>query len=324
LSNEILDVSALISDTQKTLGLNCIAGKNGLNRAVKSFELQRPGLIIAGYINNMPVYRIQVIGEYEAAYLESLSSDKRKENFRHMISFDIPCIIFAKNIEPPAEFIELGDERNFPVITTRVSTYKLISALGDYLEDKFAPKTVMHGAMVDVHGVGILFRGKSGIGKSECALDLIARGHRLVADDYVVIKKRSDDILMAMSKEHMGHFMEIRGMGIIDIEKLFGIRAVRMQKRVELCVKLVPWDDINDYERIGDDVYHVDILGVSIPEVTLPISPGKEISTLSEVIAMNFMCKVYGENPSKAFLDRLQKEMERKQNLKEYLRKDFE
>ncbi|MFP4458464.1 MAG: HPr(Ser) kinase/phosphatase [Candidatus Zixiibacteriota bacterium] len=321
---EKLDVQGLIRKSKRLLGLTPISGKKGLNREITTFELQRPGLAIGGYTEHFAEKRIQIIGQYEMHFIESLPKPMLKKNFEVLFSFPIPCLIFAKNLVPPDVVIELADKHNIPILSTRHSTYQLMSELGDFLEYQFAPNIVLHGVMVDVYGVGLLIRGKAGIGKSECALDLVARGHRLVADDYVVITKRNDDVLIANAKEHMGHFMEIRGIGIIDIEKLFGIHSVRMQKRVELEVRLMPWDALEDYERIGEEYNYTEILGIQIPLVTLPISPGKDISTLTEVIAMNFMLHVYGENPAKTFLDRIEAGMKRKQLLKEYLQSDPE
>ena len=322
--NDTLDVGLLIQKTRRSLGLRAIAGKKGLTREITTFELQRPGLALSGYFDNFALKRIQVVGQYEMHYLNSLNEENLIEIITKLFEFPIPCLIFAKNLSPSDIIISIANEHNVPILKTKRGTYEVMADLADFLKDLFALRTVIHGSMVDVYGVGILFRGKSGIGKSECALDLVARGHRLVADDYVIVTKRTDAILMASAKDHLGHFMEIRGIGIIDIEKLYGIHSVRMQKRIELCVQLVLWDQLQDYERIGSEDHYTEILGVQIPEVTMPISPGKDISTLSEVIAMNFMLKVYGENPAVEFLERIQKEMLRKDNLKSYLSGDTE
>ncbi len=319
--NHTIKVNELIRSSRRELGLILVAGEKGADKEITTYELQRPGLAIAGYTEHFAERRIQIIGQYEMHFIESLPKDVCIERFKKLLKFPIPCLIFSKNLTPPEGILSLADEYGVPILTTKRGTYELQTDLGDFLQDYFAPQAVFHGSVVDVYGVGLLFRGKSGIGKSECALDLVARGHRLVADDYVVVKKKGD-MLLASSKDNMGHFMEIRGIGIIDVEKLYGIHAIRVQKRIELIVQLVPWNQMEDYERLGMDMKYTDMLGIRVPEVILPISPGKNISTLSEVIAMNFMLKVYGENPAKTFLDRIQEGMERKKKTMQYRDKE--
>jgi len=238
------------------------------------------------------------------------------------LSFDIPCIFVTKGQAVPRELLEVADSKKTAVIVSKLSTTEFIKRLDIYLDGHFAPSTTVHGTMVDVYGVGLLYTGKSGIGKSECALDLVERGHRLVADDMVKIIRRSPQIVTASGDDLLGYHMEIRGVGIIDIEKLFGIRAIRLQKRIEVEVRLVYWEDQDSYERLGLEDHFTQILGVEIPLVTIPISPGKNITVISEVIAMNHMLKVFGTNPALEFQQRLTEAIRQKkggQPLKNHL-----
>jgi HPr kinase/phosphorylase len=256
---------------------------------------------------------VQVLGETELVYLASLSAAKRKAAVAHMLEFDIPCIIITKGQEVPAELLAIADQKNITVMVSKLSTTEFIKRLDIYLDGHFAPATTVHGTLVDVYGVGLLYTGKSGIGKSECALDLVERGHRLVADDMVRVIRRSPQIITGSGNDLLGHCMEIRGVGIIDIEKLFGIRAIRMQKRIEVEVRLVYWEEQNTYERLGLEDHFTQVLGVEIPLVTIPVSPGKNITVISEVIAMNHMLKVFGTNPALEFQERLAEAIQRKE-----------
>ncbi|MCI0530906.1 MAG: HPr(Ser) kinase/phosphatase, partial [candidate division Zixibacteria bacterium] len=227
-------------------------------------------------------------------------------------------------IDPPEELIELANKRGVPVLQTQLTTTEFISRLAAYLDNYFSPSVTNHGTLMDVYGVGLLYTGKSGIGKSECALDLVERGHRLVADDMVKIRRTAPEVLVGSGTELLGHHMEIRGLGIIDIEKLFGIRSIRLQKRIEVEVRLVAWEDTHDYERLGIEDQFTRILGVEMPVVTVPLSPGKNITVISEVIAMTHMLKVYGQNPAAEFSRRLTEELARKSVTAEYLESDYE
>jgi HPr kinase/phosphorylase len=224
----------------------------------------------------------------------------------------------------PDELIEVANSKKLAVFTTPYSTTVLIHLLSDYLDDKFAPRMNIHGTLVDVYGTGVLFTGRSGIGKSEIALDLIERGHRLVADDVVIFTKKAEGVLVGSGPEMLKHFMEIRGVGIIDVRQIFGIRAVRLQKRVEVLVELVEWDSQENYERIGLDEEYKDFLGVKIPYLQLPIFPGKNITVIAEVIALNIHLKIYGYHPAKAFNTRLMDTLINKKQVTDYVKKDFE
>jgi len=287
-------------------------------------ELNRPGLALTGFFERFANRRIQVIGETEMAYMNRLPRDQLKETADRLFEHDIPLVIISKGITPPPEFIEIADKYHTGVFSSRLTTAELTTRLSAYLDNLFAPSITIHGTLVDVYGVGLLYTGKSGIGKSEVALDLVERGHRLVADDVVKITRTAPDVVIGSGSELLGHHMEIRGVGIINIEELFGIRSIRMQKRIEAEVTLTLWSETENYERVGMEDKMTTILGVEIPIVTVPISPGKNITVISEVIAMNQMLKVYGQNSALEFTKKLTRQISRQSQTKNYLESDYE
>jgi HPr kinase/phosphorylase len=319
-----LTVEMLFNLKQKDLAFTLLSKKKGLSKEITTPELSRPGLAFAGFTDTYAYDRIQVLGETEVQYLKSLEPSMRYDKIKILFSqFDIPCFVITKGLFPTKELVFLADEHNIPVIQSRLATVALYHGLSNFLQDWFAPSKSIHGTLVDVFGVGILVTGQSGIGKSECALELVSRGHRLISDDVVRIKKRMD-IIMGEANQQLGHFMEIRGIGLLDIETMFGIRSIRMQKRVETQVELIPWRHNMDYERIGLKERFNRILDIEIPIIYLPVSPGKSIAAIVEVIAMNHMLKVYGHNAAEVFNDRIQKEIERKNKIRTYLETDKE
>lgn len=267
-------------------------------------DLHRPGLALSGYTKLFTYHRIQVFGNTETQYLENLSPKEQIEAFKNVISFDVPVIFLTDSNKLPGDLVSLAEEANIPVYCTSLETTHFMLTLRDFLEDQFALQTMVHGAMVDVYGIGILIAGKSGIGKSEIALDLIERGHRLVADDVVMLTKKGN-ILMSSPTEMSKHFMEIRGLGIINVMSMFGIRAIRYQKRLEVVLELTFWNETKDVERTGLTDEYVNVMGVDIPLIHLPITPGKNITVIAEVIAMNYLLKHYGYDAAKAFQDKV-------------------
>jgi HPr kinase/phosphorylase len=233
-------------------------------------------------------------------------------------------IFVAMDQAVPRPIMDLIRERKFPLIRTALTAVEFISDLSHHLEKAFSPRTEVHGTLVDVYGVGLLFTGRSGIGKSECALDLIERGHRLVADDIVEITHTTEDVLIGRYREVLRHHLEIRGIGVIDVQAIFGIRAIRMQKRIEVEVQLQEWEDSADYERVGMENRFTEILGVNIPQVVVPLYPGKNITVISEVIALNFMLKAYGYDAAQVLNDRILESMRSSQRLRHYLDQDRE
>lgn len=286
-------------------------------------DVHRPAFALTGFMEFYLHERIQVIGETEIVYLRSLELGAQRESIGRLFTKPLCCIIITKGLEPPADLVPMAIEHGVPVFRTPMLTTPFLHMLADHLEDVFAPRTTMHGSLVDVYGVGLLFSGQSGIGKSEIALDLVERGHRLVADDVVEVIRRGD-VLIGRGSEHLRHFMEIRGIGIINVMDIFGIRSVRVQKRIEVEVRLELWDPKKDWERIGLDEKFVDILGAKIRQVTIPIYPGKNITVIAETISLNHMLKVYGIDAAKRFNKQLVDMMESDRKTRRYLKYDTE
>lgn len=320
-----ITVEKLYASRTQDLELTLLnSSEAGLNKIIHHPELHRPGLALTGFFERFANRRIQILGETEMAYMNRLPLERLREISNLLYEKDVPMVIISKGITPPPEFVEAADKFHTGVFSSRLTTAELSARLSAYLDHIFAPSITVHGTLVDVYGVGLLYTGKSGIGKSEVALDLIERGHRLVADDVVKITRAAPDVVKGSGSELLGHHMEIRGVGIIDIEELFGIRAIRMQKRIEVEVNLTLWSETDDYERLGIEDRHTTILGVKIPIVRVPISPGKNITVISEVIAMNHMLKVYGENSALEFTKKLSQQLSRQSLTKDYLESDYE
>ena len=321
---EAVTVERLLDDRQNQFELTVLGGRAGLKGKILNAEIHRPGLALSGFVERYPNKRSQLLGETEMAYINSMDSSHRRVLLERLYKLGLPLVVISKNLPAPPEMVELADQYRTPLLGTRLSTTEFLSRLSVYLEVRFAPSTQIHGTLVDVYGVGLLYTGKSGIGKSEIALDLVERGHRLVADDVVKITRRSQGVIIGTAGERLGHHMEIRGIGIINVEKLFGIRAVRQQKRIEVEVRLELWSEDVEYERLGLEDRHTTILGTDIPLVTIPLSPGKNITVISEVIAMNHMLKVYGVHTPREFSRALAEEMMRRHATAQYLESDTE
>ena len=286
-------------------------------------DVHRPAFALSGFMEFYLNERIQVIGETETVYLRSLDPPRQREAIQRLFTKPLCCIIVAKGLEPVPDLVPLATEHGVPVLRTPILTTPFLHMLADHLEDVFAPRTTVHGSLVDVYGVGLLFSGASGIGKSEIALDLVERGHRLVADDVVEIIRRGD-VLIGRGSEHLRHFMEIRGIGIINVMDIFGIRSVRIQKRIEVEVRLEVWDPKKEWDRLGLDEKHVEMLGTKIRQVIIPIYPGKNITVIAESISLNHMLKVYGIDAAKRFNTQLIDMMESDRKTRRYLKYDTE
>jgi len=321
---EIVTVGKIYRERKEGLELTLLTSEDGLKRVVPGNEIHRPGLALAGFVDRFAGQRTQVLGETEMSFLSARDESERSKAVENIFRFDLPCVIVTKGITPSIELLEVAGKKGVPVFSSRLSTVEFINRLGVYLDNLFAPHTTIHGTLVDVYGVGLLYTGKSGVGKSECALDLVERGHRLVADDVVQIIRKAPQVIVGTGSELLGHHMEVHGIGIINMEKLFGIRAIRMQKRIEVQVNLAHWEDQVEFERLGVEDKYTTILGVEIPVVTIPVSPGKDITVISEVIAMNYMLKVYGENSAKEFSKRHAEEIYRRKMVGEFMKSDFE
>jgi len=324
---EPLTVGKLYKDNRKVFKLKRFTETVGFDRVVTSSKLNRPGLELTGFWKYFDKSRIQIIGRKENMYFRTMSDNERQKILKKLFTSGTPAIIFAHGAKPPEFSLEIARESKIALLSTPMLTSNLVGRLMDYLDWNLAPSTIVHGSLVDVFGVGLLLTGRSGIGKSEVALDLVERGHRLVADDIVKIIRRADNVIIGTSNEFLEHHMEVRGLGIVDVRNLFGIQAIRQQKRVEVQVELVEWDDNESYERIGAVDKHVRILEVDTPIVKLPIYPGKNITVIAEVIAMNHLLKFMGKNSARDFEKKLAAKIRKKSQIstiEQYLKKDFE
>ncbi|MFN2400756.1 MAG: HPr(Ser) kinase/phosphatase [Gemmatimonadaceae bacterium] len=309
---------------RETLQLELLGDDRGLARVIGSSEVSSPGLLLAGFVDRFPLQRIQVFGETEITYLTSLSDDQRRAMLERFFSFDVPCAVVTKGQDLPPGMLEVASRAGVPVLRSSLKTAEFYRRIKPAINEEFAPSTTLHGSLADVYGVGLLFVGQSGIGKSECVLDLVERGHRLVADDLVIATRRGNDVLIGRGHDLQRHHMEIRGVGVIDVQAIFGIRSVRQQKRIEVVVQLSEWDKAADIDRTGLDGATIDILGVAIPQVTIPLNPGKNITVVSEVVAMNHLLRYSGVDPAEAFNQRLIGRMRSAANVRQYLAEDDE
>jgi HPr kinase/phosphorylase len=317
----VLTVAELLERRGELLELEVNAGAAGLEREITGADISSPGLVLAGFTDRLPRKRSQVLGETEIMFLRSLDAARRAEVLRGLIGHDPPCVIVTKGLDLPDELVRLADEFGVPLLRSSLKTGEFFQRIKPFLEDEFAPSTAIHGSLADVYGVGLLFVGQSGIGKSECVLDLVERGHRLVADDVVLVRRRGVDVLIGRAIEHQQFHMEIRGIGIIDVRALFGIRSVRQQKRIEVVVQLEHWNDEATYDRTGLIQETTTILGVDVPRVIIPLNPGKNITVISEVVAMRHLLRYAGVDSARLFEQNLRALM---QPVRDYLEEDYE
>lgn len=302
---EYITVGFLYEHAAKICKLELVTKNHSLEKKLIDQNLHRPGLALAGFVDLFSYKRVQVFGNTELKYLEKLSPQDRVKSLENIFNFEIPCIIVTNGNKVNDDLLAAAEKACVPIFVTEFSTTKLVYLLSDFLDDQFAPRLTVHGSFVDVYGIGILFMGSSGIGKSEVTLDLVERGHRLVADDVIILTKKGEGILMGSGVDLSKHFMEIRGLGLINVAKMFGIRAIRYQKRLEIIVELEIWKEDGEYTRTGLENKTLTIMDVEIPYVKLPIIPGKNITVISEVIALNYLLKHYGYDSAKDFQDRL-------------------
>lgn len=319
-----LTVGALFERLKDDLELELLGSPDGLQRPIETDDASGPGLVLAGYTGRFVHQRLQVLGETEVSYLKSLAAADRRRILETFFAYPIPCVMITKGQELPEGMEDAARSAGLSILRSQLKTQDFYHRLHPFLEDTFAPTTNLHGSLADVYGVGVLFTGQSGIGKSECVLDLVERGHRLVADDVVIVRRRGGDVLIGSGHPLQRHFMEIRGVGLIDVRQLFGIRAVRQQKRIEVVVQLQQWREGMAVERTGLDTDSTDILGVSVPRITVPLNPGKNITVVAEVIAMNHLLRYSGEDPAQAFNERLKGHMRQKVDVQRYLLDDDE
>ncbi len=296
---------------KKDLALSLVTEPETLSKKINSPHVNRPGLALAGYLEVFAAERIQVFGETEIRYLQSLMEDDLVARMRDMLQTEIPCIIISKGLTLPPVVEYLANDLNIALLSSRLSTINLIQHLTRYMQDIFALEKTIHATLVDVFGQGILITGKSGIGKSECALDLVHRGHSLVGDDLITLRYL-DDLLVGKPGREFGHFMEIRGVGFVNVERMFGIERTRQFKTINMQMELMPWQENMDYERIGLANIYAEHLGVKIPIIYLPVSPGKNVSVIVEVAAMNMILKDSGYDAAEDFNRKIHEEIRRK------------
>ena len=320
-TTSILTVQTLFEERRESLHLEVLNPGVSLDRTIGDSDVSSPGIALSGFTQRFAEGRMQVFGETEMSYLESLTEDGLRESVGNVFQFEIPAAFVTKALPVTEEFLQVATDNGIPILRSRLSTKEFYWRMKPYLDSNLAPRTHLHGSLADVYGVGLLFVGDSGVGKSECVLDLVERGHRVVADDLIIVKRRGPDVLLGEGHELQGHHMEIRGLGIIDIKALFGIRATRRQKRIEVVVQLENWDEETPYTRTGLEQEEMEILGVRVPKVTIPLNPGKNITVISEVVAMNHLLKYLGVDSAAAFNVRLQDAM---RPVREYLEQDYE
>lgn len=306
----------LLKDTKHNLQLEIVAGKKGLGKRITIPRIQKPGLALTGDTSNLHPGRIQVLGKSEMRYLNSLPEKKLKQVLEKISGVDITCFVLTRNTTPPPLLVSLCEKKTVPLFRTKLLTSTFVNRASQFLDENLAASTCIHGVLLDVFGVGILLLGKSGIGKSECALDLVLRGHRLVADDIVNVKKQPPSALFGTGSEIIKYHMEIRGLGIINIRDLFGISAVRDRKLIEIAVELTEWDPNIEYDRLGVDELRYNLLDVNLPLIQIPVRPGRNLSAIIEVAARNHLLKLGGHHSAREFQEKLGKEIVAAENLK--------
>jgi len=304
-----LSIQELLSEREAGLDLELLAGEAGLANLVQVPRIQKPGLALAGYTTNLHPDRIQILGSTELTYLDSLPAQKAEKNLRQLCALGISCFIITKGQTPPPLLARETERQGIPLLRSHHQSSTFISLITKFLEERLLPSTTAHGVLVDVLGVGVLLLGKSGVGKSECALDLVLRGHRLVADDIVKVRLKLPAVLFGEGMDLLHYHMEIRGLGIINIKHLFGVAAIRERKKIDLAVELVEWEDGREYDRLGLEEQQYPLLGVDIPFLRIPVRPGRNITSIVEVAARNQLLKEMGYHSALEFQDRLEKRM---------------
>jgi HPr kinase/phosphorylase len=303
-------VEELEKDREYHLDLTLMAGRKGLKRRITHSQVQKMGLALTGFVRFIDPKRLQIIGNTEMAYLKTLSLEEQEAVIRQICDLDLFCLVITHSLEIPELLLREADGKGIPLFRTGLRSFDFIERVTKFLEEKLASTTSIHGVLMDVFGIGLLILGKSGIGKSECALDLILRGHRLVADDMVYIQKRSPSSLIGSGFDVIKHHMEIRGLGIINIRSLFGVEAIRERKKIDLVLELMEWDTNLEYDRLGFEEEKYTILDVELPMLRIPVTPARNLTTIIEVAARNHLLKVMGFDSALEFEKKLLHKME--------------
>lgn len=302
--NPKISVSGFVEKSPVELEIEVLAGKKGLNRKqIVSGRIQKLGLALAGFTHYIHAGRIQIVGQSEIAYLSQLESSQRIEAIRNLNLDKICCVLITKNLEPPRELLEIADEKELPILRTPQVSSSAISLISNFLLETLAPQATIHGVLMGLYGLGVLIFGESGIGKSECALDLITRGHRLISDDAVVIKKIGDS-LEGSSPDLTFEHLEVRGLGIINIKQLFGVSSVTKSKKIRLSIEFKKWKEVDDVERLGLDTQEDEILGVKITKFVLPVSAGRNLATLVETAVRVYLLRTSGYDAAQKLIEK--------------------
>ena len=309
MPREVVTVERFYAEHASALQMHLIAGAKTLQRVIHEPTVNRPGLVLTGFTKYFANKRVQVVGNAEAFYLKSLSAQERAARCAEFFSHRLPCVVFSRNLRPDRQFLKAAKAVDVPIFQCPLITMKFINLATLALEMMFAPRGTEMGSMVDILGVGVLIRGESGIGKSECVLALIERGYSLVADDVTKVTLIDGREVMGTSAELTRNHMEIRGIGIINVAAMFGVKSIRKEKRVDLVVTLKGWNEVQDVDRLGMEQETVKILEIDVPHITIPVRPGRDLARLIEVAAFQTKLKMSGYNPAKELNDRLLRQM---------------
>lgn len=305
MQRDVVTVERFYTDTASSLQLNLVAGAGGLKRIIREPTVNRPGLALAGFTRYFASKRVQVIGNAETHFLRSLSPEERARRYGGLFQHKIPCLVFCRGFAPDKQFLKSAEQAGVPVFKTPLITMKFINLATLAMEMMFAPRGTEMGSMVDILGVGVIIRGESGIGKSECVLALIERGYSLVSDDITKVTLVDGREVIGTSAEITRNHMEVRGIGIVNVAAMFGVKSIRREKQVDLVVTLRAWNEVPDVDRLGMEEQYVKILGVEIPQITIPVRPGRDLARLIEVAAFQTKLKASGYNPAKELNERL-------------------
>jgi len=304
------EYSVTLSEIIRDFRLEIVTGYDKVDDImITTSDINRPGLQLTGYMENFDKRRIQIIGMVETSYLNTMTPEERYERLDALFKMAIPCVIITRGLDIYKEMIELSEKYGIPILRTNEITSNFVSGLIKYLNVQLAPRIIKHGVMVEVYGEGILILGESGVGKSETAMELVKRGHRLIADDVVEIRRVSDTTLLGTAPDIIRHFVEIRGIGILDVKNLYGMGAVKVQETVSLVIHLELWDKNKNYNRLGVEEEYTDILGIKVPSLTIPVRPGRNLAIIVELAAMNNRQKSVGYNAAKVFIDKISERM---------------
>ena len=309
MEHESVTVEQFFKEHGAALEMKLLAGERGLDRVIREPTVNRPGLALSGFTRYFAYKRMQVMGHAEVFYLREQRREERQTRYAYLFAYRIPCVVFSRSLRPDREFLEAAEQAGVPVFSTPLVTMKFINKSTLFLEMMFAPRTSEHGCMVDILGIGLIIRGESGIGKSEAVLALIERGYSLVADDVVRAVLVDGREVLCTSAELTRNYMEVRGIGIINVAQMFGVKAIRKEKILDLIVSLKPWDEVQDVDRLGLDTEYVEVLGVPIPHVTIPVRPGRDIARLIEVAAFSVKLQKSGYNAPEALNERILAQM---------------